>query len=154
IGSGFLVEYKGLIFLVTCHHVVENLNKTDGVVGFFNGRGIELSKLAFMGDIDEDVVVALLDHEWAAEKNLEKVKAFPLTKDKSGDDKASYNFFMGYPCSKNKLKKNLKKFDRFLHSYSVSDTDKIDSSSMTTIRNHTAFIFDIDAMSDTNEIPK
>jgi len=154
IGSGFLVEYKGLIFFVTCHHVVKELNKTDGVVGFFNGRGIELSKLAFMGDISEDIVVALLDHKWAAEKNLERVKAFPLIKDKSDYDGASYNFFMGYPCSKNKLKKNLNKFDRFLHSYSISDADKLASSSMTKIQNHTAFDFDINSMSDTNETPK
>ena len=154
IGSGFLVEYKGLIFLVTCHHVVKDLNRVNGVVGFFNGHGIELSNLAFLGNIDEDIQVALLDSEWAAGKKLEKVKAFPLLKDKSSYEKASYNFFMGYPCSKNKLKKNSKKFDRFLYSYSISDTDKLPCSSKTKIQNHTAFSFDIDSMSDTNEIAK
>ena len=152
IGSGFLVEYEGAIFLVTCHHVVEDLNRTDGAVGYFNGRGIELSKLAFMGDSRQDVVVAHLDNEWAAKNNLEKVKALPIVKDISDYEDAGYYFFMGYPCSKNKLRKNLKKFDRFLHSYSVSE--KTDGSNSTIIESHSAFAFDIDSMSDTEEVPK
>ncbi len=152
IGSGFLVEYEGLIFLVTCHHVVKNLNKVNGVVGFFDGRGIELSNLAFLGNIDEDIQVALLDREWVARKKVKKVKAFPLLKDKSSYEKTSYNFFMGYPSSKNELKKNSEKSDRFLYSYSISDTDKLPCSPKTKIQNHTAFSFDIDSMSNTNEI--
>lgn len=152
IGSGFLVEHEGSIFLVTCHHVVEDLNRTDGAVGYFNGQGTELSKLAFMGGSTEDVVVAHLDHEWAKRNGLEKVKALPLVKDISGYEEAGYYFFMGYPCSKNKLKKNFNKFDRFLHAYSISE--KIDNSTKTTIGNYSAFTFDIDSMSDTRQIPK
>lgn len=151
LGSGFLVNYNNAIFLVTAHHVLEALNKTAGAVAYIGGVGVDLSGLKFIGFPEDDVVVAHLDHEYAKSKNLEKVKAFPLNKEMTEYKPVGYCFFMGYPSSRNSMKKALNKYNRNIFGYSLKADFK--KSEKTMISNHSALNFDIDMMSDTSGNP-
>jgi len=147
IGSGFLVNFKKEIFLVTCLHVVECAKNYKGVFGIFNGNGITFHEKNFYIDKDNDIATTHLDAKFANENKLEKVKAFPFEKDKSEYKESGLYFFMGYPSSKNVLS-TVGGFDRRLQSYSIDVHKRTNAE--TKINKNIAFYFDAKSMLTTN----
>jgi len=140
LGSAFLVNYKGAVFLVTALHVIRDHQNSLLVISI-GGKAVPLNKMPFAISEKDDLAIAYLDHDWAKKNDVNKVYFLPIDDHKSGYNTLGAYFLIGFPGKKNELNPRVDKVTKNIQGTSFStyvETPKSNSH----IDNPIAFEFD------------
>lgn len=117
-GSGFIASYRGVPFLVTAKHVIEQALEEDCCVINVDGRGIILENLPFHIDRGNDLAFTPMDRIFN-EAGLATVQTIDLERGDDGSEAWGYHLLLGYPGTKNKLEREWGKVNRQLLSLTL-----------------------------------
>ncbi|WP_122412946.1 hypothetical protein [Pseudomonas viridiflava] len=117
-GSGFMAVYKGVYFLVTAKHVVDDAIRYGTCAINVNDRVLLLKNISFFTDSDNDLAFAIIGDALSKNK-VETILAINLTKEGKVSESFGYHLLLGYPASKNRLDPRWKRVNRMLYSFTA-----------------------------------
>ena len=102
LGTGFLVSFEGVIYLVTALHVLDEQEGKTLIIRI-GDKGAVLSKMEFLVSREHDIAISKLNKSWADEHGIGKVKAIPIDDKKADYSPLGRYFLIGFPGKKNIL---------------------------------------------------
>ena len=121
-GSGFMATYRGVHFLVTAKHVLDETIRHGTCAININDHVLLLENMDFFTDPDNDLAFTPIQDALLRNK-VERVLAIDLTPGFEVRESLGYHLLMGYPASKNKLDSRWGKVDRTLLSITAQKSE-------------------------------
>jgi hypothetical protein len=152
-GSGFIARFKDKNYLVTAHHVAEDMLNYNACVVNINSTGVILENIEFYIDKINDLAIAPID--FLLEKHgIKKISYVPLPP-QTHEVPLGYHIILGYPGTKNKLERKWGKINRHFFSITVEKT-ALPAFIKTTVNDAICFYFDQNCQMDStlNKIGK
>ena len=107
-GSAFFARYKGSVFLITACHVAE-MSQTNSKRYFGVGdQLVTASDLDFAIDLENDLAIAVVSEQWMADRKLSRIGMLDLELAVQKDSRTGVHVVVGFPESKNYLRKRYK----------------------------------------------
>lgn len=119
-GSGFMAVYKGVHFLVTAKHVLDDARRYGICAININDHALLLQNIYFFTDPQNDLAFAPIE-ETLINNKIKSILAIDLTKKSAALERLGYHLLMGYPASRNKLDPRWGKVDRMLLSITAEE---------------------------------
>lgn len=149
-GSGFIVRWKDIDYLVTARHVLEAMQDMDTRQVLIGERRLHLRNVAFRTDAANDIGVALVKE--IMDGNIRDgddpirmpeiiMTPIPLTCRLDGSQTLPYYVMMGFPGNKNRLMHRFGKTDIHLYAFSMEKQTSAGAAS-TAVSCPARFVFD------------
>jgi hypothetical protein len=107
-GSAFFARYKGTVFLITACHVAETSQTNNRRYFGVGDLLVAASDLDFAVDLENDLAIAVVSEQWMFDRKLSRIGMLALELAVPKDSRTGVHVVVGFPESKNYLRKRYK----------------------------------------------